>query len=118
VTQVPVLSLDRVLGESLRGKRALILVDIEGAEYMMLQGATQTLINEPRPIWMMEISITEHQPEGTAMNPYFAQTFELFFAQGYRALTADQAGLEITRDVVGQVVEGGRRLDTHNFLFR
>jgi len=52
---------------------------------MMLQGANQTLMNEPRPIWMMEISLTEHQPAGTVMNPHFAKTFELFFLQGYRA---------------------------------
>jgi hypothetical protein len=80
------LRLDRVLGDTLRGNKALILVDIEGAEFMMLQGANQTLINEPRPIWLMEIASTEHQPAGVATNPYFAKTFELFFAQGYRSL--------------------------------
>ena len=61
VTQVPILSLDRVLGDKLQGKKALILVDIEGAEFMMLQGAKQTLMNETRPIWMMEISTTDHR---------------------------------------------------------
>ena len=45
VTQVPVLSLDRVLGDAIKGKKALILVDIEGAEFMMLQGAAQALQN-------------------------------------------------------------------------
>ena len=33
VTQVPVLTLDRILGYVLEGKRAQILVDVEGAEY-------------------------------------------------------------------------------------
>jgi FkbM family methyltransferase len=117
VTQVPILSLDRVLGDSLCGKKALILVDIEGAEFMMLQGANQTLMNEPRPIWMMEISTTEHQPAGTVMNPYFAKTFELFFAQGYRAFTADEAAQEINQVTVQQVVAGKQKLSTHNFVF-
>lgn len=118
VTQVPILSLDRVLGDNLRGKKALILVDIEGAEFMMLQGAKQSLVNDPRPIWMMEISSTEHQPAGTVMNPHFAKTFELFFAQGYRAFTADEAAMEITSATVQQVVAGMQKLDTHNFVFR
>ncbi len=118
VTQVPVLSLDRVLGDSLKGKTALILVDIEGAEHMMLQGANRTLVNEPRPIWMIEITTTDHQPAGTVMNPYFAKTFELFFAQGYRAFKADETAEEITPLTVQQVVTGAQRLDTHNFVFR
>jgi FkbM family methyltransferase len=117
VTQVPILSLDRVLGDALRGKKALILVDIEGAEFMMLQGANQTLIDEPRPIWMMEISTTDHQPESTVMNPHFAKTFELFFAQGYRAFTADEAAMEITPAIVRKVVAGAQNLVTNNFMF-
>lgn len=117
VTQVPILSLDRVLGDTLRGKKALILVDIEGAEFMMLQGANQALTNEPRPIWLMEISSTEHQPAGVAMNPNFARTFELFFAQGYRSFTADAAAIEITPAIVQDVVAGVQRLGTHNFVF-
>ncbi len=45
VTQVPILSLDSVLGDTLRGKKALILVDIEGAVLMVLQGANKTVMN-------------------------------------------------------------------------
>lgn len=118
VTQVPVLSLDRLLGGSLHGKRALILVDIEGAEYMMLQGATQTLQNEPRPMWMMEISTTEHQPAGTAINPNLAQTFEMFFCRGYRAFTVDAETIEITKSHVLNVIAERRKFATHNFIFR
>jgi FkbM family methyltransferase len=117
VTQVPILSLDRMLGNTMHGKKALILVDIEGAEFMMLQGAKLTLMNELRPIWMMEISTTEHQPAGTGMNPHFVKTFELFFAQGYRAFTADEAAVEITQAMVQQVVAGVKKMDTHNFVF-
>ena len=118
VTQVPVMSLDRILGHGLKGKKALILVDIEGAEYMMLQGATKTLISEPRPVWMVEISTTEHQPVGTIINPHFSKTFEMFFSQGYRAFTADEAAIEITLDTVNRVVIGAQLPSTHNFLFK
>lgn len=50
VTQVPVLTLDRILRSALQGKRSLILMDVKCAEHSMLQGATQTLQNDPRPI--------------------------------------------------------------------
>jgi len=118
VTRVPVLSLDRVLGNVLQQKRALILVDIEGAEYMMLQGAAQTLVNEPRPIWMIEIVATEHQPAGIVINPEFAQTFEMFFSLGYRAYTADGMSQEMTMETIGKVASGQHQLETHNFVFR
>ena len=118
VTQVPVLSLDRVLGDAINGKRALILVDIEGAELMMLQGAAQTLRNEPRPIWIMEISTTEHQPAGTSMNPNFSKTFDMFFDQGYRAFTADMGSQEISKVDIDNVLAHAVRIGTHNFIFR
>jgi len=118
VTQVPVLTLDRVLGDSLRSKRALILVDIEGAEWMMLQGAAATLKNDPRPVWMIEISATDHQPQGTPLNPHFAATFNQFFASGYRAWTVDAAAQEWLREDVEAVIRGRKVPSTHNFLFR
>lgn len=118
VTQVPVLSLDRVLGTELCGKKSLILIDVEGAELLLLQGAGKTLVNEPRPIWFVEISINEHQPEGTATNPNFLQTFEMFFNLGYRAYTADDQIREITKDNLEQILKGDFSLVTHNFVFR
>lgn len=118
VTQVPVLSLDRILGDALQNKLALILVDIEGAELMMLQGAMQTLQHEPRPIWIVEISTNEHQPTGTMMNPHFIETFDMFFAHSYRAFTADEQQNEITQETVREVAAGKAKLSTHNFLFK
>lgn len=45
VTQVPILSSDSVLGDTLRGKKALILVDIEDAVSMVLQCENKTGMN-------------------------------------------------------------------------
>lgn len=118
VTHVPVLSLDRVLGNAIKGKKALILVDIEGAEFMMLQGAAQALQNEPRPIWLMEVSTNEHQPVGTSMNPNFEKTFEVFFEFGYRAFTANAEAKKLEKYDVNDVVENRKQLTTHNFVFR
>jgi FkbM family methyltransferase len=118
VTQVPVLTLDRIIGSSLLGKRALILVDVEGAEYAMLQGAIETLQNAPRAIWMVEIGSTAHQPEGVKMNPYLAATFECFFKYGYSAITADRHQSLISLGDVQKVAAGRGRLASHNFIFR
>ena len=118
VTQVPVLTLDRLLGDTLHGKKALVLVDIEGAEFMMLQGATQTLQNNPRPIWMMEITTSEHQPAGTVINPLFAKTFELFAGADYQAVTADTAAIEIDQGLLEAVIAGRKKAPSVNFSFR
>lgn len=117
-TQVPVLTLDRILGSSLRDQRALILVDIEGAEYDMLQGASQTLQNSPRPIWMMEIGSTMHQPSGITVNPNLLATFEVFHAQGYQAQTADAERAVVELATARAVQAGEMEFNTHNFLLR
>lgn len=118
VTQVPVLTLDRVLGNAIKGKKALILVDIEGAELMMLEGAAETLKNHPRPTWIMEISATEHQPVGRSMNPNFGKTFEVFFDHGYRSFTPGIKTQEIGKADVDEILAQGAGPGTHNFIFR
>ena len=117
VTQVPVLTLDRILGATLQGKRALILVDVEGAEYAMLQGATQTLQNNPCPIWMMEIGSTMHQPSGVSVNPDLVATFEIFFSCGYTAFTADEVSASVNIEKVRAVADEEGVFRTHNFCF-
>jgi len=86
-------------------------------QYMMLEGAKKALMNEPKPTWLMEISTSEHQPVGVPINPNFAKTFNMFFAHGYRVITADDAATEITSELVHKVLAGRHRLNTHNFLF-
>lgn len=118
VAQVPVLSLDRIIGNTLNGKQALILVDIEGAELMMLHGAGETLAHQPRPIWMVEIATTQNQPDGMLMNPNFVETFDIFFSRGYRAYTADDKQVELTSASVNLIAAGKKDMSVYNFLFR
>lgn len=116
-TRVPVLPLDRILGEELEGRKALILVDVEGAEHMVLKGASNTLKDESQPIWMVEIAAREHQPEGVGFNPNFEQCFEAFFAAGYQACTATQDPLCMDPERVQRIVKGEEEVPTHNYLF-
>lgn len=118
VNQVPVLTLDRILGDMLYDQKALILIDIEGAEFMMLQGGSNVLSNNPRPIWMVEISTTEHQPDGVKTNPNFKKTFDLFFDGGYSAYVADKSERELMRGDIDKISNNHARIGTHNFIFR
>lgn len=118
VTLVPCSTLDTVVGRRLAGKKVLVLVDIEGAEFGMLQGAGIMLASDPRPAWVVEITATEHQPDGIPLNPNFQKTFELFFEHGYQAYSVGTGSREITMDDVNLISSGALRLGTHNFLFR
>ena len=65
---------------------------------------------KPKPIWLVEISVKEHQPKGISVNPNLLKTFELFWSKGYEAVTADQYLKKITLTEVDS-------LGIHNFLF-
>jgi hypothetical protein len=96
----------------------LVLVDVEGAELEMLRGATMLLNSSPKPLWMIEISVSEHQPAGVPINPNLVATFELFNNHGYRAYTADAARRPVVMEEVREIA--ATRHDTlgvHNFIF-
>jgi FkbM family methyltransferase len=115
---VPVMRLDDVLGGRFRGQKCFVLVDIEGAEYRMLLGGREFLKREPKPIWMVEICTHEHQPQGIQMNPYLVATFELFWENGYVALTADGHTRLVDRAEIREIAATGNcTLGTHNLLF-
>ena len=115
---VPMSTLDNVLGERAKGKKCFVLVDIEGSEDMMLQGAKKMLSLQPRPIWMVEISTTEHQPEGVKVNPDLLSTFRRFWEKGYEGCTADQRMKTITEEEIKNICKNGKNtLLTNNFLF-
>lgn len=115
---IPVSTLDLVLGSRFQQERCLIVVDIEGAERWMLEGARSYVHRKPRPIWMMEIAITEHQPISGSINPNLLTTFDMFWDTGYDAWTANDACQEVTRSAITNIANGGEdRLRTRNFLF-
>jgi FkbM family methyltransferase len=118
VRLVPASTLDLVLGERFLGKRCLVVVDIEGAELGMLRGATMMLTASPKPVWMVEISIDEHQPAGTPVNPNLVPTFQLFLDHGYEAWTAEHRPRAVTMEEVSRVAATAvNSFGTHNFLF-
>lgn len=118
VTQVPVLSLDRIIGTTINNKRTLILVDIEGAELFLLLGAKKILENNPKPIWLIEISISEHQPQGVNLNPNLLKTFQIFWDHGYESFTANEELKQIFPHDLNEVINSGiDSIKSDNFVF-
>jgi FkbM family methyltransferase len=118
VETVPTSTLDTVLGSRLCGSRSFVLVDIEGAERLMLEGASAFLAQQPRPVWMVEISVAEHQPKDAVINPHLLSTFQVFWDRGYDAWTADRRLRLVAPAEVERIARTGENtLGTHNFLF-
>lgn len=115
---VPVSTLDQVVGSRFEGRRCLILVDIEGAELSMLQGAKKLLTLSPKPVWIVEICITEHMPEGVQVNPHLLTTFRMFWEHGYEAWTCDKKKRRVDEAEIQLILQTGKdTVKTHNFIF-
>ena len=77
--QIPVSTLDTILGTRFASKQIFIKIDVEGAEYQVLSGAVNVLNQKVKPVWLLEVSLQEFHPEGT--NPDYQKIFDLFFQQ-------------------------------------
>lgn len=115
-TTIALTTLDTLLGSRFEGQRLLIKIDVEGAELDVLQGAQATLSRNPPPVWLAEVCLTEHHPEG--MNPHFAQVFEVFERAGYQAFTIGADRRRVTAADVARWVAARRRdFGSHNYEF-
>lgn len=116
---VPVSTFDSLFANRFSGKRCLVLVDVEGAELGLLEGALEFLGRAPKAEWIVEICIDEHLPGGQRVNPNLLATFQMFWDHGYQAATATAESREVTREEITRIAEGGENtLGTHNFVFR
>jgi hypothetical protein len=106
--------MDIVLGDRLKGKKVLVIVDVEGAEKWMLEGAKKMLTSEPKPIWLVEINSAEHQPENIAINPDFKSTFQIFFDNNYQAFEANRDMIPVTNERIELVINGTKEMNAHN----
>ena len=113
---IPVTTLDALIGSKFDGKRVLIKIDVEGAEYQVLKGATATLCRQPRPMWLIEICLSEFHPDG--INPDFAQTFDIFWKFGYSAWEVRDPSRRVDpKAVEGWIHDGQTEAKVVNFLF-
>lgn len=114
---IPLSTLDILLGDRFRGRQVVIKMDVEGAEYAALLGASQMLKALPRPVWLVEITYSEHR-QGTC-NSHFLSTFELFWTLGYKAWAVGRQSKEVSRAEIEEYASAGIRPDwvTGNYLF-
>ena len=111
---VPTNTLDRLLGARLKGRRAVIKVDVEGAELAVLRGAVGVLAD--RPPLLLENSLTRNHPGGH--NPDFAAIFHLLWGMGYTAVVATPERPTVTTTVLADWLAAGRTdHGTENYLF-
>lgn len=110
---ISVFTLDMLLGSRFDGKRMVIKVDVEGAEYGVLGGAQNTIRRSPKPAWLVEITLDINRPD---VNPRFTETFEMFWSNGYEARTGDRQQRLITKADVDQWVRDGH-CEQYNWLF-
>jgi FkbM family methyltransferase len=115
-TIVPVSTLDVILGDRFTGVQLVIKLDVEGFELEVLKGAARTLTRTPRPFWLVEICLSDHQPTG--LNRHFVETFEIFWRCGYEAAAAVPGRRIIKPDDVNRWLRKGRvDFGSHNYVF-
>jgi len=83
VKTVPTISLDEYFSDG--QKIDFLKVDVEGAEYKVLQGARQTLANNPDIQILMEWSIPQLQSQGVEPN----EVLEFFQQRGFKPSVLD-----------------------------
>ena len=113
---IPVSTIDIILGSRFLGRNVLIKLDVEGAEYAALQGASMTLRSTPAPTWLVEVCLDEFHP--LTPNPNYRATFELFWDNGYEAWTTNSPRRRIERADVYRWCQLGRSdSGVINYLF-
>ncbi|MGB0383224.1 MAG: FkbM family methyltransferase [Ardenticatenaceae bacterium] len=109
-------TLEILLGSRFVGKQLIIKMDVEGAEYAALQGASLILDMSPRPLWLVEIGLSEHHPDG--FNANYISTFELFWQHGYKARTLGSESRVISSAEIAEwASKGSVPIGTGNYLF-
>jgi FkbM family methyltransferase len=113
---IPVLTMDIVLADRFLDRAVFVKIDVEGYEYQVLLGASQTAGRVPRLTWMVEICLEEYHPSGR--NPHFRETFEWFWKRGYDARTANAARERVLPEDVERWWKAGKSgSGTINYLF-
>lgn len=113
---VPVSTLDNILGVRFSDMQLFIKVDVEGAEYQVMEGAGATIARLKKPIWLLEIFFQRFHPSGA--NPDFHRIFELFWENGYHAFTATESPRLVTRqEISSQSRNKTSDYGTFNYLF-
>jgi FkbM family methyltransferase len=118
VSLAPVSSVDRILTDSQLSQRTLVLMDVEGAEGIVLSGADRLINAEPKPLWLIEISILSHRPGGSVVNPSLKSIFQRFWDTGYDAWLVREPSRMVTPEMIDGILSSGEiPFQGNNFIF-
>jgi FkbM family methyltransferase len=95
---IPTTTLDNLLSGGGYDQDVFIKIDVEGAEYFVLKGATKILSRRQKTKWLVEICFNEYH--SSEMNPHYYDTFAMMWDHGYQAYTANAERRVITKDDV------------------
>ena len=111
-------TLDILVGDRFAGKRIVIKMDVEGAEYFALQGGSKLLGITPKPVWLVEITL-ETNRQSIGHNPDFLKTFETFWQHGYTAYSVSNPQVKIEQSVIMEYVRTGNKPSyvSDNYIF-
>ncbi|OSQ53510.1 FkbM family methyltransferase [Marivita geojedonensis] len=116
--RVPVLTLDTILSDRFKNQRMLVMIDVEGFELPVLEGALRQLQRALAPVWFVEIGIDEHMPDGIGINPNLLPTFDMFWQNGYCAENVFSPGKAVSRSEVEAWSQGLDLPGNNNFIFK
>lgn len=115
---VPISTFDATAKSQIKNKACFVLIDIEGAELTCLKGAKSLLESKTNNLFLVEITVAEHQPVGIKLNPNLLDTFELFFNTGFEAYTADTHLRKIEMVEIESILKSNvDTLGVRNFIF-
>lgn len=107
---------DSLLSGRFNGTKQLILVDIEGAESLFLEGAQSLLSSEPKHDWIIEVSLNSHRKDG--INPKLRWLFDQFWRNGYRSWVIEETLTEVDAKKIDTISETGEvPFKSCNFVF-
>jgi FkbM family methyltransferase len=113
---IPVSTLDNVLGERFIDLQLFVKIDVEGAEYQVLEGSHEILGRAKKPVWLLEICLQEFHPLG--QNPDYKKIFDLFWAHGYLAYTATEPPRFVDQSVIAAWLKNKTsEHSTFNYIF-
>lgn len=103
-TTVPMVRADDLVLPQIDGRRALVKLDVEGAEAAVLAGARSLLRSEPRPVWLIEVDAGQHHPGGA--HPDLHAPFREFWDAGYVVRQLSD-GVAVTQELVTSWADRG-----------
>jgi FkbM family methyltransferase len=115
---IPVNTLDQVIGHRVKEMRCLYLVDVEGAEHLVLKGGLNCLADE-KSVWIVEITSPEKKGNELAGDDRFRGVFRVFSEKGFSPYLLSDGGL-VMQEEIDQADSGVKnRLSNQNmFVFR